>query len=123
MQTDKFTTKIILKIISSLLLWNFVGQGTMPVLLQIDVPDYWDEKDITKAFKEIQETQMNNDAGVKIKSYSFKNLNIIIDVLKHIINDIHELHHEVMPLISGFLSYIDTKEEADVNLKMIAPGK
>lgn len=102
---------------------NFAGQGTMPVLLQIDVPDFWDKKDITKAFREIQATQMNKEAGVKIKSYSFKNLNIIIDVLKHIMNDIHELHHEVLPLISGFLSYIDTKEKADVNLKMIAPGK
>lgn len=65
---------------------------------------------------------MNKEAGVKIKSYSYKNLNIILDVLKHIMNDIHELHHEVLPLISGFLSYIDTKEKADVNLKMTRPG-
>lgn len=65
---------------------------------------------------------MNKEAGVKIKSYSYKNLNIILDVLKHIMNDIQELHHEVLPLISGFLSYIDTKEKADVNLKMTRPG-
>lgn len=37
-------------------------------------------------------------------------------------NDIHELHHAVIPLITGFLSYIDKKEKADVQLKMIAPG-
>ncbi|VDI32980.1 Hypothetical predicted protein [Mytilus galloprovincialis] len=100
-----------------------IGQGRMPVLLQIDVPDYWDEKDITKAFRDIQATQMNKETGVKIKSYSIQKLNIIIDVVKTIMNDIHELNHEVMPLISGFLSYIDTKEKADVNLKMIAPEK
>lgn len=54
----------------------------MPVLLQIYVPDYWDENDITKALQEMHLSQMNKEAGVKIKSYSFKNLDIIIDVVK-----------------------------------------
>ncbi|XP_052102925.1 hemicentin-1-like [Mytilus californianus] len=99
------------------------GQGRMQVLFQIEVPVSWDEKDIIKALNEMRASQMNKEAGVKIKSYSCKDLNIIIDVLKQIMIDRRELHHEVMPLISGFLSYIDTKEKANVNLKMIVPEK
>lgn len=72
--------------------------------------------------KEIQETQRNKVAGVKIKSYSIRNLDIIIDFLRNILNDTNELHYAVMPLISGFLSYINTKEKANVNLTIIAPG-
>ncbi|VDI80368.1 protein-methionine sulfoxide oxidase MICAL [Mytilus galloprovincialis] len=99
------------------------GQGTVPVLLRIDVPDYWDENDITKAMKEIHATQKNKEVGVKIKSYSIRNLDIIIEVLRNILNDTNDLHHAVMPLISGFLSYIDTKEKADVDVTMVAPEK
>lgn len=102
---------------------NFVGQGRMQALIQIEVPVSWDENRIIEAFKEIYTSQMNKEDGLKIKSYSSKDLNIIIDVLKKIMINKRELHHEIMPLINGFLLHIDTKEKATVNLKIGVTGK
>lgn len=102
---------------------NFVGQGRVQALIQIEVPASWDENRIIEAFKEMYASQMNKEDGLKIKSYSSKDLNIIIDVLKKIMIDKRELHQEIMPLINGFLLHIDTKEKATVNLKIGVTGK